>query len=167
LPYLRNKLAHFLLFFCIYITIEVAARAVGAEMAGLLGLSTASLAGYSSLYMGLLGAFCGISVGLLNDSPRFYNRPVWQQALLGGTIISLAEFLTGLLLNTWLRLAIWDYSRTPYNLLGQVCLQNCLVWYLVITPFIIWLDDCFTYHFYHEGQTYPLWQIYWRLITLN
>ena len=40
----------------------------------------------------------------------------------------MAELGAGLILNVWLKLDIWDYSRLPGNLWGQVCLKYALLW---------------------------------------
>ena len=29
---------------------------------------------------------------------------------------------------------VWDYSEETYNLLGQVCLPFCLIWYALCIP---------------------------------
>ena len=62
---------------------------------------------------------------------RLPDRPLWQRALLGAGLITGVEFLSGCVLNLWLRWAVWDYSRLPGNLLGQICLPFTLLWFPV------------------------------------
>lgn len=38
------------------------------------------------------------------------------------------ELAAGLILNVWLGLGVWDYSRLPGNILGQICPQYTLAW---------------------------------------
>ena len=44
------------------------------------------------------------------------------QMALGAWGITCAEFLTGLVVNRALGLGVWDYSKQPHNLMGQICL---------------------------------------------
>lgn len=54
------------------------------------------------------------------------NRPLWQQALLGGLAITGIEYGFGMIFNR--RYRVWDYRRTPLNLQGQICLPFTLAW---------------------------------------
>ena len=54
------------------------------------------------------------------------SRPLWQQALLGGLMITGMEYAFGLAFNR--RHQIWDYRRMPANLRGQICLPFTLAW---------------------------------------
>lgn len=165
--YKKNKIIHFLVFGAIYMDIEVFARAIGNQLVGYEGIKPLSLMGFTSLWMFLVGGLCGVLIGHLNDHTRFYDKKIWQQILIGGTVITLAELFSGIVLNLMLHLNIWDYSNDPFNFMGQIELKNCILWYLVITPLIIWLDDMLTYYLYREGKPYNLLQIYKKLITLK
>ncbi|MEG1775628.1 MAG: hypothetical protein RR367_03935 [Clostridia bacterium] len=67
-------------------------------------------------------ALCAL-LGLHRSGGR---RSLWQNALLGGAVITGIEFVFGLLFNRHYR--IWDYRRTPYNVQGQICLSFSLAW---------------------------------------
>ena len=54
------------------------------------------------------------------------SRPLWQQALLGGLMITGMEYAFGIAFNR--RHQIWDYRRMPANLRGQICLPFTLAW---------------------------------------
>lgn len=54
------------------------------------------------------------------------HRPLWQQALLGGLMITGVEYAIGRIFNR--RYQIWDYRKTPLNVLGQICLPFTLAW---------------------------------------
>ena len=75
-----------------------------------------------------VGGLCFWGMGRLPD------RPLWRRALLGAGLITGVEFLSGCVLNLWLRWAVWDYSRLPGNLLGQICLPYSLMWCLLAIP---------------------------------
>lgn len=87
--------------------------------------------------MGVLGGICFILIGLIDS---YFDLPLYKQMLIGSIIVTALEFITGVILNLWLHLNIWDYSMLPYNILGQVCLPFSLLWFLLCLP-AIFLDD--------------------------
>ena len=85
--------------------------------------------GWTHGSMFLMGGLCFWVIGRLNDwLPR---ASVLAQMLLGTGFIVLAELVSGLIVNQWLGLAVWDYSAAPYQLLGQICLPFALLWFPV------------------------------------
>jgi Predicted membrane protein len=143
--------------------IEIFSRAFHNSLAGYNGITKLSLVGWTSLWMFLIGGMCGIIIGSLNDSPKYYNLKMWQQILIGGTLITLVELLTGIFFNLYLGLHIWDYSNLRFNFLGQICLQNCIWWY-VLPVIIIWLDDVLSFYFYDQEKPQRLWSYFVKLI---
>ena len=79
-----------------------------------------------------------------------------NQALMGGGVITLAELGAGLILNVWLKLDIWDYSRLPGNLWGQVCLKYALLW-VVLAGTAIVLFDWMRHWLFHEERPHYRW----------
>ncbi len=70
---------------------------------------------------------------------------LFHKCAIGSAIITAVEFLTGVIVNLWLRLKVWDYSALPYNLLGQVCLPFSLLWFVLTLPVLgvgTLLDRC-------------------------
>ena len=51
-----------------------------------------------------------------------------------GGVITGAELAVGLLVNRLLGWRVWDYSRRPMNLWGQVCLGYAVLWTLLSLP---------------------------------
>lgn len=71
-----------------------------------------------------------------------WGCPLWLQALACAALVTAVEFVTGLVLNRWLGLDIWDYSHLPFNLMGQICLQFFFVWWglcFVFIPVFDWM----------------------------
>lgn len=66
----------------------------------------------------------GVSMKLLSLLKK--DRPLWQNALLGGLMITGVEYAIGQLCNR--RYQIWDYRRTPMNVQGQICVPYTLAW---------------------------------------
>jgi uncharacterized membrane protein len=111
--------------------------------------------GYSHYSMILCGGMCFYLVGGLNQWSR-RELPFLIQMLLGAIIITGLEFLTGVLVNLWLGLSVWDYSYMPFNLLGQICLPYSILW-LLLSAVIILLDDFLRYRLFdEEKQQYRL-----------
>lgn len=50
-------------------------------------------------------------------------------ALLGAGIITSLEFVFGIVFNIMLKMNVWDYSGTPLNLFGQICVPFSLIWF--------------------------------------
>ena len=96
--------------------------------------------GWAHVSMLLVGGLCFVLLGSLNQRRDFYHLPMRVQALAGALLVTAVEFVSGCVLNRWLRLDIWDYSHMPLNLLGQVCLLYTCLW-LLLMPFAYWLED--------------------------
>lgn len=92
--------------------------------------------GHTHPSMFVLGGICLLWVGGFG---HFFRRsfPLWVQVILGGTFITLAEFLCGLIYNVQLGLRVWDYSKLPFNIMGQVCPLFFFAWVALSLPAII------------------------------
>ncbi len=81
--------------------------------------------GSSHITMAYLGGASGVLLGWL------CTLPLWRiaGAFLGAVGILVMELLVGLWVNVYLQLGVWDYSRMPYHLWGQICPTYFLVWW--------------------------------------
>ena len=95
--------------------------------------------GHTHWTMIVLAAFLCIPLDILNEHLP-WNMPLLKQSVLGGTIITGAEFVAGCVLNLWLGLGVWNYANQPFNLLGQVCLLYWVLWCLLAGPVIVVFD---------------------------
>lgn len=107
--------------------------------------------------MYVLGGLAFLLIGELNEHIS-WEIPFWIQDLIGTAITLLLEFVFGCVLNLWLRLAVWDYSNLPFNILGQVCLPFALIWAVLVAIAIV-LDDYLRYWLFDEDK--PVY--YWKL----
>lgn len=73
------------------------------------------------------------------------------QCLLGSIIITVLEFITGVITNLILGWNVWDYSAKPFNLLGQICLENSFYWVLLSGVAIV-VDDYIRYLIFNEDK---------------
>ena len=96
--------------------------------------------GYTHWTMLLLAAVISVPLDIANDTVIPWETPLWIQALIGGTIITAAEFVVGCIVNLWLGWDVWDYSGMAFNILGQVCLTYWVLWVLMAGPVIVMFD---------------------------
>lgn len=106
--------------------------------------------GYSHWTMFLLGGLCFVLIGGVNEYIP-WEMPLWLQAGIGAVIITALEFICGCIVNLALGWNVWDYSNTPLNILGQVCLPFAIIWF-AIAHFGIVLDDYLRYWLFKEEK---------------
>ena len=94
--------------------------------------------GWTHGSMFLLGGLCFVLIGNLDR--LFQGMPLLFQSVLGAGIITFLELLTGLVLNVWLGLGVWDYSSLPYSFLGQISMTYFFLWIFVALG-AVFLED--------------------------
>lgn len=143
----------YLIGFVSYIVIEVIWTAIDCQMDGFLEKTPWTLAGYSSIWMGFLGGFVFIILGKLNERKSFRDKlPLAVQSLIGAIIITLLEFIVGMILNVHFDLHVWDYENFPLAgyFHNQINAFHSSLWFL-ISPVAFWLDDIIRWVFYRLG----------------
>lgn len=106
--------------------------------------------GHTHWTMGVVGGICFVLIGGINEWLP-WTMPLYQQGLIGSGIVTAAELVSGLILNVWLGLDIWDYSTMPLNFMGQICLPFCLLWILLSVVAVV-LDDWLRYWIFGEER---------------
>lgn len=95
--------------------------------------------GYSHVSMLMAGGACFVLVGvvqnILGDSASLVG-----QMFFCGLMITAVEFVVGMIVNRYMHLAVWDYSKQQYNIQGQICLLYCNIWFLLSGPVILLHD---------------------------
>lgn len=117
---------------CIYFAIELAWR------------------GHSHWTMAVLGGICFVLIGGINEFFP-WSMPLALQGVIGAAIVTALEFVSGVILNLWLGLGIWDYSHLPFNLLGQICLPFSVLWIFLSIVAVV-LDDWLRYFMFGEDR---------------
>lgn len=111
--------------------------------------------GYSHWTMVIVGGICFVLIGLLNEKTP--KMSLLKQMFYSAILITIIEFLSGCILNLWLKLDIWDYSKNTFNLLGQICLSHTIYWFFLSVVGIL-LDDYLRYKIFQEEKPkYVLW----------
>ena len=106
--------------------------------------------GYSHISMFIAGGICFILIGLLNEVYS-WHMSVLSQMVISSLIITVVEFVSGIIVNVWLKLNIWDYSNMPYNFMGQICLLYTNIWFF-LSLLAILLDDYLRYFMLKEEK---------------
>lgn len=100
--------------------------------------------------MYILAGICFLIIGELNESFE-YKDPLIFQMIYGSIIITVLEFIFGMILNKILGLGIWDYSDMPFNLMGQICLPFTILWFFLSLVAIV-VDDYIRYFIFGEEE---------------
>lgn len=103
--------------------------------------------------VGVLGGILANILGRLDYFIWFKERPFKIKCLIGGLIITLAEFIAGLIINIALGWNNWDYSHLPLGelFMGQITPVYTILWILA-SPFAFWIESVFdTIHHNYYG----------------
>ncbi|MDO5291250.1 MAG: hypothetical protein Q4F05_00740 [bacterium] len=105
--------------------------------------------GSTHISMIIAGGICFFVIGRLN---RWKGNPsLLGEMVVSAMVITLVEFVTGLIVNVWLGLYVWDYSGLPYNFMGQICLLFSVFW-LFLSLVAILFDDAIRYFLLGEAK---------------
>lgn len=64
----------------------------------------------------------------------FKKENIFKIGLLGAVLITTAEYSVGCIVNLALKMGVWDYSRKPLNLYGQICPAFFFAWFALSIP---------------------------------
>ncbi len=84
--------------------------------------------------MGLVGGIAFVICSYVIKLELSY----WINCFIFANVIVALEYISGRIYNKDYQ--IWDYRKIPFNLHGQICLPFYLIWMVVISPVIMWLD---------------------------
>jgi uncharacterized membrane protein len=82
--------------------------------------------GYSHYSMFILGGLCMVFFAFQGMAVK-WRDPLWIQLLRCTIFIACGEFITGIIVNKWLKWNVWDYKELPFQLFGQICLPFTLL----------------------------------------
>ena len=89
--------------------------------------------GYSHWTMTIDGGLC--LIGIVSICTMFNINYIYK-VLSSAILITMVEFISGIVINKILKLNVWDYSDMPYNLFGQICLEYTFLWTLLCIPLV-------------------------------
>ena len=77
------------------------------------------------------------------DNKRQQARPIEEliekltktglfiKGLIGSSFVTAVEFIFGVVFNIILKKNVWDYSKMPMNIVGQICMPYSCLWVLL------------------------------------
>ena len=75
----------------------------------------------------MLGAGGLSFLGLSAIQNRMRSFGLVTKAIIGSGLITAIEFVFGVIFNIVLKKNVWDYSRLPFQLFGQICLPFMII----------------------------------------
>ncbi len=79
----------------------------------------------------------GISfLGLSKISEKLKKSCLFVKAIAGCVFITTIEYIFGILFNIILKRKVWDYSKMPLNVSGQICALYSFFWFILSFLFI-------------------------------
>ena len=92
---------------------------------------------------GFLGVFC---IDSINNTLSF-DCDYIVQIIISTILCTIGEGISGIILNVWLQLNVWDYSKMTFGtfFFGQCNVLFCFAWMLIISIIIFYCD---AYNYY-------------------
>ena len=87
---------------------------------------------YTHWTMVITGGVCFVL--LYRIFKKLVHIALWKKCIIGSSLITFIEFISGCIVNLWGKLEVWDYSDMPANFLGQICLYYSILWGLLTIP---------------------------------
>ena len=85
--------------------------------------------GYTHWSMLGAGGICFVFFAKIGEKMK--NTSLFIKALIGSGFVTLIELLFGIIFNVLLKKNVWDYSKMPFNIGGQICALYSFFWVLI------------------------------------
>ena len=82
--------------------------------------------GFSHWTMFVLGGICFLFFKIQGDMVGRAD-PLWKQVGRGVIFVTAMEFITGIIVNKYFGLGVWDYTDQPLQLFGQICVPFIII----------------------------------------
>ena len=80
----------------------------------------------------ILGGLCFLTMYKLFGYMSNYS--LMEKCVLGAIVITALEFVVGCIVNLIFHMNVWNYSRMPLNLSGQICILYSTLWGFLCIP---------------------------------
>ena len=87
---------------------------------------------YTHYSMGIAGGVCFLSIHKIYK--KYKSLSLFKKCVIGSMVITLTEFIFGIIFNKILKKNVWDYSQMPFNIMGQVCPLFSVLWAFLCIP---------------------------------
>ena len=82
----------------------------------------------------IAGGVCFVIFSVISE--RCKKRTCIFKAVSCALSVTLVELIFGIVFNLVFKMNVWDYSKMPFNLFGQVCLLYTLLWGVLGAAFL-------------------------------
>lgn len=82
--------------------------------------------GFSHWTMFVLGGLC-LAFFYYQGHLLHWRESLVKQTLRCMVFVTAMEFITGIIVNKYWRMDVWDYSEMPFQLFGQICLPFIMI----------------------------------------
>ena len=106
--------------------------------------------GFSHWTMFLLGGVCFLFF-YIQGAATNWSDPLWLQTLRATIFVVSLEFTTGIIVNKFLNMNVWNYERMPFHLFGQICLPFAIIFSGLCVIGIL-LSGYISHWFYREEK---------------
>lgn len=90
--------------------------------------------GYTHWSMLTAGGICFMFFSTLCE--KYKNAKLIFKAIAGSMFVTAIELIFGIIFNIILKKNVWDYSKMPLNVGGQICAKYSFFWLLLSMVFI-------------------------------
>lgn len=94
--------------------------------------------------------FGALLILLMTYSVRHHAVAVFFVGMIGATIL---EYITGVVLNRWFHIRLWDYSLAVWNFQGYISVISSVFWGVLAVVLVTWIHPFFS----SIIHTWPLW----------
>ena len=89
--------------------------------------------GETHISMFVVGGLCFLMITAIDSVPLF-GGSLLLEAPICAAFVTAAELISGIIVNIFMNLDVWDYSDMPLNLWGQICLPFSAIWLALAIP---------------------------------
>lgn len=90
--------------------------------------------GYTHWSMLTAGGICFVFLGKIEKALK--KTSIFLKAIIGSCFITSIELIFGIIFNIILHKNIWNYSKLPLNIGGQICILYSILWGFLSLIFI-------------------------------
>jgi len=85
--------------------------------------------GYTHWSMLGAGGICFVFFAKIGEKMK--NTGIFIKAIIGSGFVTAIEFIFGIIFNIILKKNVWDYSKLPFNIGGQICVLYSFIWAII------------------------------------
>jgi len=111
--------------------------------------------------MGICGGVILIILDYINERIS-WDVDLIIQGLIGSALITMFEFIIGVIHLAFNLPLMWNYSDMPFNFIGIICLPYSLIW-IIISIAGIFLSDAINYYLFNKLPV-PYYKIFGKTV---